>query len=929
MQVLFLGAALVLPTLTFAQNLPAIYVQQLTVDKSSYQQGDTVRGTALLVNDSSSDQPRVSYSVQLAGGYGKNGLPTKEYAQETLGPVFLAKAQSKQINFDFTLPATVAGSDLGIRVQAMLPDGTPLGWDDAQFSVAGSSQSLTVTDASVLIGSNSYGNEAGPTIHQGETGNLHIALTSQSSDSMTLTPVMTIYDRSITAGQVVGTQSFAPLTIAANGTASSTYPLPTFNMTLGVYEGTIAFNDSSGISHIQLLAFRYIVAGNIATIHNITADADSGSAGQTVNLTVSYSGNPPDIAAGQIATSSSATLSAELFDENGQSVGQASASIDMSTQTQTVLPITLTGNAKALLADIAISSGGQVLASSTAALSADYDSLRQSGVPLSSLLISVGTVIAVLLLIVLAFQLIRKRPSNSMLALLPLLLFAAFSIPGAAHAQSYTVTQGGWQPSLPPCSSYGGGWGSVAGTQCSSGQWPQNNGVMKVGEGETGSQVFINSPVTLSPGQQFYVQGSVSTPACLNSPQGLYILSSYNGANYSYQRTNGAGGNENKVNYTDQFSLGPYTAPTAPGTYQVNLGVAYYSGPFADYVSYVAGGEYGYQTFTVACPGGETNVNGQCVANTSICLDGSLAPGGNSNQCSCAHGSTSACNTCPDGSLAPNNSRGECSCALGNTKACSTCPDGSFAPHNVRSQCSCAHGNTSACSTCPDGSLAPNNVSSECSCAQGNTSACNKCPDGSVAPNNVSIECSCAQGNTLACINDLCPDGSRAPNNDRSQCSCAQGNTSACNNPNPNPPACTPTNVCSGNNLVNSCTGAVVQSCAEGCSSGSCNPLCQPHYFCSAGNLYYGDASYSYCSYTESQACTWGCNTDTSACNGPLSPQFIQFAAIGPDGSSFTTNGNLVALPTLLQAGNFTTLYWNVKYVKAGSCSVNGPTETR
>jgi hypothetical protein len=54
------------------------------------------------------------------------------------------------------------------------------------------------------------------------------------------------------------------------------------------------------------------------------------------------------------------------------------------------------------------------------------------------------------------------------------------------------------------------------------------------------------------------------------------------------------------------------------------------------------------------------------------------------------------------------------------------------------------------------------------------------------------------------------------------------------------PPQCAATNICSGGinggNVVNSCTGAVVQTCPNGCSGGTCNPdACVPRNICSGG----------------------------------------------------------------------------------------------
>ena len=70
------------------------------------------------------------------------------------------------------------------------------------------------------------------------------------------------------------------------------------------------------------------------------------------------------------------------------------------------------------------------------------------------------------------------------------------------------------------------------------------------------------------------------------------------------------------------------------------------------------------------------------------------------------------------------------------------CPDGSAAPNGDPNQCTCAHGNTSACShKCPDGTSAPDDNPAECTCFQGNVAVCNRCPDGSLAPHNDPNQC--------------------------------------------------------------------------------------------------------------------------------------------------------------------------------------------
>lgn len=102
---------------------------------------------------------------------------------------------------------------------------------------------------------------------------------------------------------------------------------------------------------------------------------------------------------------------------------------------------------------------------------------------------------------------------------------------------------------------------------------------------------------------------------------------------------------------------------------------------------------------------------------------------------------------------------------------------------------------------------------------------------------------------------------------------------------------CSPSNVCLSGNVVNSCTGALVQACSYGCSGG-CLPPPPP----------------SFTTFTASYVAGGGSGGGSG----------------GPSGgtpTSFTASGHLLARPTLVRAGDPTQLYWNVS--GATSCAIS------
>ena len=78
--------------------------------------------------------------------------------------------------------------------------------------------------------------------------------------------------------------------------------------------------------------------------------------------------------------------------------------------------------------------------------------------------------------------------------------------------------------------------------------------------------------------------------------------------------------------------------------------------------------------------------------------------------------------------------------------------------------------------------------------------------------------------------------------------------------------ACTPSNICSSGNVVNSCTGALVQSCgAPGCSGGSCIS-CTPTYTCTDSTHRHNSCTGVDTACSVSQVCSGGSCVAGASC---------------------------------------------------------------
>jgi hypothetical protein len=661
MAAVFALAAAFVPFLVRA-DVPQVYVQKVLVPSGAFAPGDTVSGTVYLANFGEEHATDISYVARVVGEYDENGFPLATYASKTFGPVFVPAGGGVQVDFNVMIPASVPEGEAGIEVQALLGSGLPLGWSDARIEVAGSrAPALSVVGAYLLVGAGDttaqedelFELQAGPTVAQGGHARLLIALLNEGDTELSFTPTSAVYDRDVETGKELARTPHERVALAPGRTVTLSLPLPMFDYAPGVYAGTLTFLADGNAEVLAPLPFRYIVGGDMAAIHAVSADKESLAQGEELLVTVLFSGPPYVIGSASLRQSAGALLAVALYDERDRQIAAASADIDLAQDGDVTVPLTAKRDAQALRADVSIVKDSAILAAVSVPLSALYDSMRvpeQALVSGTTLALIAALVAAALVIAYFAFY--RRRtpdlptpPSmgGSALALAFVVAAAAFA-PSAA--QAFTITDGCWL--------------------CINGFGPP--------------ELFVNTPVgVLQPGEKFYVTGTIRSLQCANRPQSIYLSSSFGGVSKNQSRGGGtyvdpnAWGANICVNFflggfcfpnpdyrpsepdplakeiaennyahttgvvydvpwngkwshiTDRFSMGPFYAPTTPGTYQVNVG-GYWEEFLKD--AHARGGVYGYQTFTVAAPPVECGTNQHESNGVCVCNQGFVSQGG-------------------------------------------------------------------------------------------------------------------------------------------------------------------------------------------------------------------------------------------------------------------------------------------------------------
>lgn len=694
------------------------------------------------------EQPGVRYAVELLDAQ-------QNVADQDIYPAVL------DLNANATIPLTVrytAPSYLSGTYQLELVSDDSNGLPLAQVSLgnvtlSGSGANVQIVPSTcylTVVGDNSgqeYSLDQGVDIAPSETLDLTCAVQNNSSSALTLTPSLETFYRNV-FGSSITTSLTQPTQVSVGAGKEQTFTLPLPKASEPqAYDVQVSFTNASNIPSNSVIV-HYVLDGASATIQNLTLDGTSYQPGQTAQVTLFWTGPADDFPNARAAPTSlqGAQATVRMVDANGNSCGPDVTVPLEAMQPQQVIPFTITAVCVSPRVSVTLADdSGATLASSTFAFTAP--SPTGSSIPDAWIV-----VIALVILIIGGYVAVRvhKRKKGTPVpsAMLVFLFIGAGVLAGAlpqhANADTYTenvylMSSGGWQGSY-----------------------------------TVDFTANLDNDVYL-PGATITASGNANVGTCGNS---LYAdeEATVNGQTQqvtsNYQQWSG-------VDYVwgTQPSPSAFTAQTIPGTYDASfyyeLGVPP-SGPGAGSVfcnPEITSSCQELQSFTATQPYNIPYTVGP--PPPGICPDGSSAPDGNSNDCTCSQGNLGACSgVCPDGSAAPGGDASECSCAQGNINACSgtgnnngasgSCADGAYlengtcvyhcdAGYSVQSgQC--------VFTGCSSGYTEQADDSGNPECVQNGCSGGYICHDGSLYYENSSCVVSSAPAETCSygCAGDAC-----------------------------------------------------------------------------------------------------------------------------------------------------------------------------
>ncbi len=328
-------------------------VSSFSINKTTYNLGEKVKGNFFLINERNQSVSNVRYSIFLKGGYNKQmGYFEKVYDVQSYHNIFLGGLEKKNISFEYNIPDIDINGEFVIEIKVFSDSGFPLSKYTKKIKINGNDGLFNIIDSYVDIDNQKFPLQAGPSIRENREGSIRLKISDVKEDII-IFPKIKIFDRSIT-GELLKEENRENLTLRSDVDNDIKINFTDIIKTPGVYEAELVLLDKNDKQLSEKIFFRYIVYGDIVTIQNVNTDSKEFNKGDVLNLNIYYTGSPYDLTTGETPKQSTKKTNIILKNYFGIEVSNVSLNIDYSGEGKIIIPMILKKTAGFLSADIKI-----------------------------------------------------------------------------------------------------------------------------------------------------------------------------------------------------------------------------------------------------------------------------------------------------------------------------------------------------------------------------------------------------------------------------------------------------------------------------------------------------------------------------------------------------------------------------------------------
>lgn len=477
-------------------NLPLVYVTEVNLEKETYKPGEILKGEIVLLskNKEDSNNLNVAFSLNEDDEANSTGFFTE---LKKVKDISIKEGESKTIPFEFVLPNS-GPNILKVKAQVSLSSGLPLGWEYSKnFNFQSNSSYLTLIATRVSLDNDvTYPTDYGPHIYRDKIPSAISveALVKNTSDSdITVVPEIVVYkwpktENAEEAKSRVG-QSVIVKKTAGNVTIS--LPLPNFDYSPGVYEGVLYIKDEQGNLKTAEISFRYIVGGDVLTIHSLSTAKGELVTDELFEVKAFVTGTPPDLDSESDLnpnTNQNVSIELKVFNEKNNLVASEKRDVSLQSTNDIVFSLNAKKESKFLRGELTVSKDGKEIKKYNSKLSADFTE-SQSNVSFFETYFMYIVSVAVLFSLYLAYVFVFKKSLSGKAFVFALLL----SLCALSYTSAFTLID-------------------------DTGYYTRFDHVGV--DGVVKQEVFVNRPIegqALRYGESFNIEGRVLYPFCSNS----------------------------------------------------------------------------------------------------------------------------------------------------------------------------------------------------------------------------------------------------------------------------------------------------------------------------------------------------------------------------------------------------------------------------
>lgn len=326
------------------------FISNISLDKPSYQAGETVNGTITILNNGDSPEFGLRYSMSLVSDFGDFGIPNNVFGFDQYEDLELEANSKREIPFSYTLPGSFSIDDASIGVRIFNLSETPTTFNfSPKFVITGGQKPITVQNSGFVFEKN-YSPEivvypdSGPVISRDGANKIAYMIARLANDTdadVALIPHIVTSDF-IDGDRVISEKDVEPIVIPAKSTATHLYPVELFDYKPGVYASRVTYREN-GADRTKVLYYKYVIAGdNLVSIEDVSVDTQGPVySGTALNTNIVYTAGVYDfLAAGDDGTNENGidedffvglgkevSVLVEFYNSSDEKIGEAGASI--------------------------------------------------------------------------------------------------------------------------------------------------------------------------------------------------------------------------------------------------------------------------------------------------------------------------------------------------------------------------------------------------------------------------------------------------------------------------------------------------------------------------------------------------------------------------------------------------------------------------